>query len=123
MSKDKTPPEDLETTESVQPLDSAPPERVGSYRILQKIGEGGMGVVWKAEDTVLQRTVALKLLPAAVLGDDRRREMFLREARFAASVSDARIVQVYELGREGDVDFIVMEYVDGTPLDEMLLEK
>jgi eukaryotic-like serine/threonine-protein kinase len=90
------------------------------YRLVEKIGEGGMGVVWRAEDTVLGRTVAIKVLPADVALDEERRQLFLNEARLAASLSHAHIVQVHDLGREGDLDFIVMEYVEGQPLDRLL---
>ena len=90
------------------------------YRLIEKIGEGGMGVVWKAEDTLLGRTVAVKLLPADLSRDERRRKMFLDEARLASSVSEAHIVQVFDFGREGDLDFIVMEYIEGKPLSKVL---
>jgi eukaryotic-like serine/threonine-protein kinase len=90
------------------------------YRLVEKIGEGGMGVVWKAEDTVLSRTVAIKVLPADLALDEERRRMFLDEARLAASVAHGNIAQVYELGREGDLDFIVMEHVEGLPLGRLL---
>ena len=93
---------------------------VSHYRLIEKIGEGGMGVVWKAEDTVLNRTVAIKVLPADLSRDEKRRQMILEEAKLASSVSDARIVQVYEFGQEGDLDFIVMEYVEGRPLSKMM---
>ena len=86
-------------------------QMLSHYRLVEKIGEGGMGVVWKAEDTVLNRTVAIKVLPADLALDEERRRMFLDEARLAASVSHACIVQVYELGREGD--FVVMEWSSG----------
>ncbi len=95
-------------------------QMLSHYRLLEKIGEGGMGVVWKAEDTVLNRTVAIKVLPADLALDEERRKMFLDEARLAASVSHAHIVQVHELGREGDLDFIVMEYIEGQPLSKLL---
>jgi serine/threonine protein kinase len=90
------------------------------YQLVEMIGEGGMGVVWKAEDTVLNRTVAVKVLPADLALDEERRRMFLDEARLAASVAHGNIVQVHELGREGDLDFIVMEYVEGQPLSKLL---
>jgi len=90
------------------------------YRLIEKIGEGGMGVVWKAEDTVLHRTVAVKVLPPEVLRDERRRRMFLEEARMATKVSDAHIAHVYEFGRDDDLDFIAMEYVDGEPLSNVI---
>ncbi len=96
-------------------------QMLSHYRLVEKIGEGGMGVVWKAEDSILGRTVAIKVLPADVSRDDERRKMFLEEARQASSVSEAHIVQVFEFGREGSLDFIVMEYVDGKPLDQFLL--
>ncbi|MBI1950964.1 MAG: protein kinase [Acidobacteria bacterium] len=90
------------------------------YCLVEKIGEGGMGVVWKAEDSVLHRTVAIKVLPADAARDEKRRQMFLDEAHLAASVSDLHIVQVYELGRQEDLDFIVMEYVEGRPLSAII---
>ena len=93
------------------------------YRLVEKIGEGGMGVVWKAEDSVLGRTVAIKVLPADHARDETRRKMFFDEARLASSLSEAHIVQVYEFGREGDLDFIVMEYVEGKPLNKVLHHK
>jgi tetratricopeptide (TPR) repeat protein len=90
------------------------------YKLVEKIGQGGMGVVWKAEDTSLRRTVAIKVLPPELVLDDERRTMFLKEARLAASLCDAHVVQVHELGREGDIDYIVMEYVAGEPLNRIL---
>ena len=90
------------------------------YRLVEKIGEGGMGVVWKAEDTVLNRQVAIKVLPADVSRDDSRRQLFLQEAQLAGSISDGRIVQIHEFGREAGLDFIVMEYVDGKPLTKLI---
>ena len=101
-------------------MTSEPAQTLSHYRLLEKIGEGGMGVVWKAQDAVLNRTVAIKVLPAELARDEKRRQMFLEEARLASSVSDARIVQVYELGRQGNLDFIVMEYVEGQPLSRIL---
>jgi eukaryotic-like serine/threonine-protein kinase len=90
------------------------------YRLLEKIAEGGMGVVWKAEDNVLGRTVAMKLLPTDLSRDHDRRLAFLNEARLASQVSNPHCVQVYEFNREGDLDFIVMEYVEGEPLNKIL---
>jgi eukaryotic-like serine/threonine-protein kinase len=97
-----------------------PGQTLSHYRLLEKIGEGGMGVVWKAEDAILGRMVAIKVLPADVANDEGRRRMFLDEARLASSVSDAHIAQVHELGREGGLDFIVMEFVEGKPLHRVL---
>jgi serine/threonine protein kinase len=97
-----------------------PGRKLSHYKLLEKIGEGGMGVVWKAEDTVLGRTVAVKVLPADLSRDEERRRMFFQEAKSASSVSTAHIVQVYEFGREGELDFLVMEYVEGNPLSKLL---
>ena len=96
-------------------------QSLSHYRLVEKIGEGGMGVVWKAEDTVLGRTVAIKVLLADLSRDEERRRMFFQEAKSASSVSTAHIVQVYEFGREGERDFLVMEYVEGKPLTKLLL--
>ncbi len=90
------------------------------YRLVEKIGEGGMGVVWKAQDIILGRTVAIKVLPGEAALDETRRRMFLEEARLASTLSTAHIVQVYEFVREGDLDLIVMEHIDGEPLSRML---
>jgi TolB-like protein/tetratricopeptide (TPR) repeat protein/predicted Ser/Thr protein kinase len=90
------------------------------YRLVEKLGEGGMGVVWRAEDTVLRRTVAIKVLPATLSLDESRRKLFLDEARHAASVSDSHIAHVYDLGNSSGIDFIVMELVDGRTLDRLI---
>jgi predicted Ser/Thr protein kinase/TolB-like protein len=98
----------------------SPGQILSHYRLVEKIGEGGMGVVWRAEDTVLNRAVAIKVISADAAFDDGRRRMFLEEARLLSSVNDAHIVQIYELGREGSLDFIVMEHVEGKPLNRIL---
>ncbi len=95
-------------------------QTLSHYRLIDPIGRGGMGVVWKAGDTILKRTVAIKLLPADLSLDDARRAMFVREARMAAALCHAHIVQIHELGQSDDVDFIAMEYVDGQALNRVL---
>src|SRR5437867_695381 len=95
-------------------------QTLSHYRLLEQIGKGGMGVVWKAEDTILGRTVAIKILPADSARDEKRRRMFFNEARLASSLSEAHIAQVYEFGQEGDLEFIVMEHVEGKPLGKLL---
>ncbi len=95
-------------------------QTLSHYRLVEKIGEGGMGVVWKAEDTVLDRQVAIKVLPADVSRDDARRQLFLQEAQLAGSISDGRIVQIHEFGREAGLHCTVMEYVDGKPLTKLI---
>ena len=89
---------------------------ISHYRILDKLGEGGMGVVYRAEDLALQRTVALKLLPPELVSDPTRRDRFLKEARAASSINHPNIAQVYELGEDDGVHFIAMELVEGKTL-------
>jgi tetratricopeptide (TPR) repeat protein len=83
------------------------------YKILKKIGEGGMGVVFKAEDTVLQRVVALKILNASLIKDKVNLERFYTEARSTASLSHSNIVTVYDVGQINGDHFISMEYIEG----------
>jgi serine/threonine protein kinase/dienelactone hydrolase len=94
----------------------APGDIVGHYRIEAKLGEGGMGVVYKAYDTLLQREVALKLLPPEHAGSPERTQQLMREARAASALSHSNIVTVYEVGSELGLDFIAMEYVEGQSL-------
>lgn len=94
--------------------------RLLHYEIVEKVGEGGMGVVYKARDLRLQRFVALKLLPWTDAADADRRERFLREARAASALSHPHIITVHDIASEAGVDFIVMEYVDGQPLDRLI---
>jgi serine/threonine protein kinase len=88
------------------------------FRILAKLGEGGMGVVYKAHDERLQRTVALKVLPSEVAGDEARRDRFLREARAAAAVAHPGIAAIHEIGEADGIGFIAMELVEGKTLRE-----
>jgi len=94
----------------------APGDIVGHYRIEAKLGEGGMGVVYKAYDTRLHREVALKLLPPEHAADPERMQRLMREARAASALSHSNIVTVYEVGSELGLDFIAMEYVEGQSL-------
>ncbi|HEY3135906.1 MAG TPA: protein kinase [Blastocatellia bacterium] len=86
------------------------------YRILKEIGKGGMGVVYKAEDTKLHRTVAIKALSADLVGDEKARARFLREARAASAIDHPNICTVYEVNEAEDVLFFVMQYIDGKTL-------
>ncbi|MCK4764339.1 MAG: protein kinase [Candidatus Aminicenantes bacterium] len=83
------------------------------YKIIKKIGEGGMGVVFKAQDTVLQRVVALKVLNKTFTKDKRSLESFFAEARSTASLSHSNIVTVYDVGQMGEDNFISMEFIEG----------
>ena len=96
------------------------PQRISHYEILEKLGEGGMGVVWKARDTRLNRLVALKTLPADKLADEGRQRRFIQEAQAASALNDPNIVTIYEIAAENGTDFIAMEYVDGKTLGKLI---
>jgi tetratricopeptide (TPR) repeat protein len=95
-------------------------EAKGRYKILKKVGQGGMGVVYQAEDTVLHRIVAYKVLPPAVRESPKILENFLQEARVAASLNHSNIVTVFDTGKNDTDLYITMEYVDGVTLKEYL---
>lgn len=92
----------------------------GRYRIERPLGRGGMASVYLARDSELDRLVALKILAEELGGDEQFRRRFLREARLAARLSHENVVQVYDAGEEANRPFIVMEFVPGTTLAEML---
>jgi tetratricopeptide (TPR) repeat protein len=94
--------------------------RPARYRILGELGRGGMGIVYKAHDTVLDRTVALKVLPEALRENEQALQNFLREAKSAAKLNHPNIVTVYDAGEQDGRYYIAMEYVDGTTLKEIL---
>src|SRR5512137_1566107 len=90
------------------------------YKILEKLGEGGMGIVYKAHDTKLNRDVALKFLPHDLKAHEPERARFLQEAQAAAALNHPNICTIYDILQEVADQFIVMEYVDGKTLSEML---
>jgi len=90
----------------------------GKYRVIGEIGRGGMGLVFKAEDLQLKRTVAIKFLSAVLVGDADHRSRFLREARMASALSHPHICVIHEIGEENGAPYIAMEYVAGRPLKE-----
>jgi tetratricopeptide (TPR) repeat protein/predicted Ser/Thr protein kinase len=99
-------------------LDPLEGRTLAHFRILARLGRGGMGVVYRVRDERLRRTVALKVLPPEVAGDEARRERFLREARAAAAVSHPAIAAIHEIGEADGIGFIAMELVEGKTLRE-----
>jgi len=97
------------------PISLVPGARLGPYRVVDLLGRGGMGVVYRAVDTRLSREVALKVLPGSVAGDERRRR-FLREARSAAAINHPNVATIYEVGEVDDHVFLAMELVEGETL-------
>src|SRR5437016_1481301 len=89
------------------------------YRIIEKLGEGGMGVVYKALDTHLDRFVALKLPPPDRLADPERQRRFVQEAKAASALNHPNIIHVYDIAESDGVHFIAMEYVAGKTLDQV----
>src|SRR5215472_17201807 len=90
------------------------------YSILDKLGEGGMGVVYKARDTHLDRFVAVKVLPAERVVNPERRRRFVQEAKSASALNHPNIITVYDIANEEGIDFISMEYVPGKALNHLI---
>src|SRR5688572_25440794 len=98
-------------------------QTISHYRIVEKLGEGGMGVVWKARDTELERFVALKALPVDKVADESRRARFLKEARAASALNHPNIITIYDIVHHDGASYLVMEYIKGKSLDQMIPAK
>jgi hypothetical protein len=98
----------------------APGTRLGPYAITASIGAGGMGEVYKATDTRLDRTVAIKVLPEHVASDPELRQRFEREAKTLAALSHPHICPVFDVGHQDAIDFLVMEYLEGETVEQRL---
>ena len=94
--------------------------RLAPYEVVGPLGVGGMGEVYRARDTRLQRSVAIKVPPAEVSGDSKRRERFEREAKTISSLNHAHICTLHDIGHQDGTDFLVMEYLEGETLAERL---
>jgi adenylate cyclase len=97
-----------------------PGQVLSHYRLIERIGTGGMGVVYRALDTTLDRQVALKVLPPEVTGDPERLERFRREARAAAALNHPNIITIHSVEEAGGVHFMTLELVDGVTLDTLI---
>lgn len=96
------------------------PDQIGRYEILSEIGKGGMGLVYKAKDTALDRTVALKILKPELVRDALGFDRFRREAKAIAGLSHSNIISLYDFGVQDDIHYAVMEYVSGQSLDQCI---
>src|SRR6266852_1789794 len=94
--------------------------KLGRYEIRTQLGAGGMGEVYLAHDTKLDRRVALKILPAELASNRDRMERFIREAKAAAALSHPNIAQIFEIGEDAGVHYIAMEFIDGVTLREKI---
>ncbi len=98
-------------------------QSISHYQVLEKLGAGGMGVVWKARDSRLNRFVALKVLPAARMTDSERKRRFAQEARTASALNHPNIITIYDIDQADGEDFIAMEFVPGKALDRLIPRK
>src|SRR6266446_8976117 len=111
---------DVETEATLIPMAMEAGQSLSHYRIVCKIGAGGMGEVYLAQDTKLERKVALKILPSDVASNRERMERFIREAKSAAALSHPNIAQIFEIGEDAGTHFIAMEFIDGVTLREKI---
>ena len=96
------------------------PQEISHYRIIERLGAGGMGEVFLAQDVRLDRKVAIKMLPAKSIGDEQAKKRLFREAKAAATLDHPNICAIYEVGEEGDCAFIAMQYIEGRTLSRII---
>ena len=96
--------------------------KFGPYEIVSPLGAGGMGEVYRARDSRLDRTVAIKVLPSHLTGDSEARERFDREARSISSLSHPNVCQLYDVGSQDGTSYLVMEFLEGETLADRLLK-
>ncbi len=119
----KAPEEFMAEFASITAEEAKQPDRIGEFKIIHRLGEGGMGTVYLAEDTVLGRKVALKVLGRHLAGSLQALARFREEARSTAALKHRGIVPVYKFGKDGDDHYLVTEYVEGRTLAQMIEEK
>ena len=95
-------------------------DKIKHYKIIERIGSGGMGSVYKAHDTILERDVAIKIMHPYLLNDGQNSARLMREARAAAKLVHPNVVTIYEIGEETGVQYIVMEFIQGMSLTEFI---
>src|SRR6266511_2513130 len=99
-------------------MDLTPGTQLGAYELIAPIGAGGMGEIYRARDTRLQRTVAIKVLPSRLADRPDLRQRFEREARTVTSLNHPHICALYDIGRHEGTDFLVLEFLEGESLAE-----
>src|ERR1700755_3098939 len=98
----------------------SPGARLGPYEVQAPVGAGGMGEVYRARDTRLERTVAIKVLPQRLSSSPEGRQRFEREAKTISQLSHPHICALYDVGREGETEYLVMEFLEGETLSDRL---
>jgi serine/threonine protein kinase len=98
-------------------------QRISHHEVIEKLGEGGMGVVYKARDTHLDRFVAIKVLPLEKVADPERQRRFVQEAQAASALNNPNIVHIYDIDQQDGVDYIAMEHIQGKTLGELIGRK
>src|SRR3954447_11084438 len=96
---------------------------IGHYIVVDRLGEGGMGIVYKARDTHLDRFVALKVLPPEKVSDPERKRRFVQEAKAASALNHPNIVHIYDIASDNGIDYIAMELIEGRTLADLIGER